>query len=248
MTAEGVGREASGEFAALLIPHRHGRAPARISSPVFPRAEIRYSRTMANTGTSQSGLALFRILLWGMVVVVGVAAAALYMWRPSTGPAGLTGAPFTLQSTAGGTFTEASFKGSPTLLFFGYTFCPDVCPTTMAELATLRQQLGISPDKLKIVFATVDPARDTVAQLKTYLSGFGTPIIGLSGTDAEVEQAKAAFGIYSRKGTDDGTGTYLVDHTATVFLLGKDGEFEGTIAYGEDQKSAADKIRRLVGA
>ncbi|MDR3475288.1 MAG: SCO family protein [Devosia sp.] len=202
---------------------------------------------MAAPNTSPSGLALFRIILWGVVIVIGVAATALYLWRPPAGPAGLTGAPFTLQSTAGGAFTQASLKGSPTLLFFGYTFCPDVCPTTLAELATLRQQLDLGPDKLKIVFATVDPARDTIKQLQGYLAGFGTPIIGLSGTDAEVEQAKAAFGVYSKKGPDDGTGTYLVDHTATVFLLGRDGEFEGTLAYGEDQKTAAEKIKRLVG-
>jgi protein SCO1/2 len=194
-----------------------------------------------------SGLALFRGILWGMVVVVAIAAAGLYFWRPPAGPVGLTGAPFTLQSTAGGTFTEASFKGSPTILFFGYTFCPDVCPTTLAEMSALRQQLNVSPSDLKIVFATVDPERDTVKQLTTYLSGFGTPIIGLTGTDQQVEQAKAAFGIYSKKGPDDGTGTYLVDHTATVFLLGKDGEFEGTIAYGEDQKDAAAKLKRLIG-
>jgi len=194
-----------------------------------------------------TGIALFRIVLWAMVVVVGLAAGALYFMKPPVAPVGLTGTPFTLQSTAGGQFTEANLKGTPTLMFFGYTFCPDVCPTTLAELSALRQQLNIAPKDLQIVFATVDPARDTVKQLTTYLSGFGTPIIGLTGTDAQVEAAKAAFGIYSKKGPDDGTGSYLVDHTATVFLLGRKGEFEGTIAFGEDQKAEADKIKRLIG-
>jgi protein SCO1/2 len=194
------------------------------------------------------GLALFRIVLWAMVGVTALAAGGLYLMRPPAGVVGLTDAPFTLQSTAGGSFTQASLKGTPTALFFGYTFCPDVCPTTLAEMSALRQQLGVQPKDLQIVFATVDPARDTLKQLATYLSGFGTPIIGLTGTDGQVEQAKAAFGIYSKKGPDDGTGTYLVDHTATVFLLGRQGEFEGTIAYGEDQKAAADKIKRLVGS
>jgi protein SCO1/2 len=203
---------------------------------------------MANPKKPLSGLALFRIVLWALVVVVGLAAAGLYLIRPPVGPVGLTGAPFTLQSTAGGSFTQADFKGTPTLLFFGYTFCPDVCPTTLAELSALRQQLNLGPDKLKLVFASVDPERDTVGQLTQYLSGFGTPIIGLTGTPAQVEVAKAAFGVYSKKGKDDGTGSYLVDHTATVFLLGKDGEFEGTIANGEDQKATADKVKRLVGA
>ena len=194
-----------------------------------------------------SGIALFRIVLWVLVVVVGGAAAGLYFLKPPVGPVGLTGAPFTLESTAGGQFTQASLKGTPTLMFFGYTFCPDVCPTTLAELSALRQQLKLTPQQLRIVFATVDPERDTLQQLTTYLSGFGTPIIGLTGTQAQVDEVKAAFGVYSKKGKDDGTGTYLVDHTATVFLLGKNGEFEGTIAYGEDQDSTAQKLKRLVG-
>jgi protein SCO1/2 len=194
-----------------------------------------------------TGLALFRIVLWGMVVVVGIAAGALYFMKPPVAPVGLTGAPFTLQSTAGGQFTEANLKGTPTLMFFGYTSCPDVCPTTLSDLTSLRQQLNIAPKDLQIVFATVDPTRDTLKQLTDYLSGFPTPIIGLTGTDAQVEAAKAAFGVYSKKGPDDGTGTYLVDHTATVFLLGRKGEFEGTIAYGEEQKAEADKIKRLIG-
>jgi protein SCO1 len=195
-----------------------------------------------------TGLALFRIVLWALVVVVGLAAAGLYFWKPPAGPVGLTGAPFTLESTAGGEFTQANLKGTPTLLFFGYTFCPDVCPTTLAELTAAREQLKLTPQQVQIVFASVDPDRDTLKQITGYLSGFGTPIVGLTGTQAQVDAAKAAFGIYSKKGPDDGTGTYLVDHTATVFLLGKDGEFEGTIAYGEDQKAVADKIKRLAGA
>jgi protein SCO1/2 len=204
----------------------------------------------ANSKKPLSGLALFRIILWTAVAIVALIAGLLFAMnrtQQNTQLAGLTGAPFTLDSTAGGQFTEASFKGAPTLLFFGYTFCPDVCPTTLAELTAAREQLGISPDKLRIVFATVDPERDTLDQLKKYLSNFSGSVIGLTGTDAQVQQAKAAFGIYSQKGPDDGKGTYLVDHTATVFLLGKDGEFEGTIAYGEDQKASNDKIKRLVG-
>ena len=204
----------------------------------------------ANQKKKLSGLALFRILLWTAVAIVALLAGLMFAMnrtQQNTQLAGLTGAPFTLDSTAGGQFTQASLKGTPTLLFFGYTFCPDVCPTTLAQLTAAREQLGITPDKLRIVFATVDPQRDTLDQLKKYLSNFSGSVIGLTGTEAQVEQIKAAFGIYSKKGTDDGTGTYLVDHTASVFLLDKDGEFKGTIAYGEDQNAADDKIKRLVG-
>ena len=203
---------------------------------------------MATKKSSTGGLALFRAALWVMVVVVAIGAAALYFWRPPVGPVGLTGAPFTLDATTGGEFTQASLKGTPTALFFGYTNCPDVCPTTLSELAALRQQLSLGPDKLKIVFVTVDPTRDTLAQMTSYLSGFGTPMIGLTGTVAQVEQAKAAFGVYSKNGVPDASGSYSVDHTARVFLLGKNGEFEGTLAYDEDQKAAAEKLKRLAGA
>jgi protein SCO1 len=200
------------------------------------------------TRKSLSGLMLFRIILWAVVAVVGLVAVTIYFLRPPAGSVTVAETPFTLQSTAGGPFTEASFKGSPTLLFFGYTFCPDICPTTLAELTAIREQLKLTPQDVKIVFATVDPERDTLKQLQSYLAGFGTPIIGLTGTDAEVERAKKAFGIFSQKGPDDGTGTYLVQHTATVFLLDKDGGFQGTITYGEDVKDATAKIKRLVSA
>jgi protein SCO1 len=205
---------------------------------------------MPATPQQTSGLRLFRIFLWSAVVVVAVFAVAWRLWFPPAGlgPTGVTGAPFTLQSTAGGSFTEASLKGTPTLVFFGYTSCPDVCPTTLAELTAIRGDLKLSPDKLRIVFATVDPKRDTLPQLTSYLSGFGTPLIGLTGSEAEVEQAKQAFGIYSKKQPADANGNYLVDHTATVFLLGKGGEFEGTLAYGESQADETAKIKRLVGA
>ncbi len=194
-----------------------------------------------------SGLKLFRAILWTMVVVVAIAAGALYVMKPPASVVGLSAAPFTVHSTEGGDFTQASLKGTPTLLFFGYTFCPDVCPTTLAELTALRSGLKLTPQALRIVFTTVDPQRDTLPVLRQYLSGFDSPVIGLSGTPADVDAIEAAFGIYAKKGADDGTGTYLVDHTATVFLLGHDGEFEGTIAYGENQAAASEKVKRLVG-
>jgi protein SCO1/2 len=193
------------------------------------------------------GLSRFRLVLWGLVALVAIGATAMFIFRPPAAPVGLTGAPFTLQSTAGGAFSQDSLKGKPSLVFFGYTYCPDVCPTTLAELAGLREQLKLSPDQLRIIFATVDPERDTVPVLANYVSGFGTPVIGLSGSVAEVEAAKSAFGIYSKKVNDDGKGNYLVDHTATVFLLDRNGAFQGTIAFGEDNAAAQAKIKRLVG-
>jgi protein SCO1/2 len=200
--------------------------------------------------SQRSAMARLRLVLWGLVVLVAIGAIAVYVIKPGRGHAelGLTGKPFALSATDGTTFTQASLKGTPTLLFFGYTFCPDVCTTTLAELAGYREQLKLAPNQLRIVFATVDPDRDTLKVMKEYLASFGTPVLGLTGTDAQVEAAKSAFGVYSKKIDEDGKGNYLVQHTATVFLLNSSGSFETQIDYGEDSASALAKIRKLAGA
>jgi protein SCO1 len=193
-------------------------------------------------------IARFRIILWTLVVVAALAATALYVFKPPAVPVGVVGTPFALESTKGGTFTQADLKGAPSLVFFGYTFCPDVCPTTMAESVQWRDALGIKPEQLRTIFVTVDPERDTKDALTSYLSAFDPNIIGLVGNADQTAAAKASFGVFSEKGQADKSGNYLVNHTATVFLIGKNGEFEGTIDYGEDTKSAEAKIKRLIGS
>ena len=192
-------------------------------------------------------IARFRIILWTLVVVAALAATALYVFKPPSLPVGVTGTPFTLQSTKGGSFSQADLKGTPSLVFFGYTFCPGVCPTTMAGSVQWRADLAIKPEQLRTIFVTVDPERDTKDVLTTYLAAFDPNIIGLVGNADQTAAAKASFGVFSEKGQADKTGSYLVNHTATVFLVGKNGEFEGTIDYGEDTKSAEAKVKRLIG-
>lgn len=195
-----------------------------------------------------SGLSRLRMFLWGMVIITGIGATVLYMVRPPERPIGLFGGNFELQSTAGGTFTQDDLKGTPSLIFFGYTFCPDVCPTTLAESTAWRQALDLSTDDLRLIFVSVDPERDTLEALTDYLGGFHSPVIGLTGkTMVEVEEAKKAFGIYSAKVEDASSTDYLIDHTASVFLIGEDGRFEGTISFGEERDTAIAKIRKLVG-
>lgn len=188
-----------------------------------------------------------RLILWALVVIVGVGATVLYFVRPPQRPIGLFGAKFSLTSTKGGTFTQNDLKGEASLMYFGYTYCPDICPTTLYDTTTWRKQLGISPDQLRIIFVTVDPERDTIDLLKKYLGSFAPDIIGLRGTAAETEAAKKAFGVYSKKVVDASSTDYLVDHTANVFLLDKNGVFQGTLDYGEDPDVAKAKIKKLVG-
>lgn len=201
---------------------------------------------MDNELTTNNTLRNFRIVLWVLVAVAAIGATALYVFRPPQRPLGVTGQDFALTSTQGGTFTQNDLRGTPSLVFFGYTFCPDVCPTTLAETTAWRAQLGLSPEQLRIVFVTVDPERDTPDMVKAYVEGFDPSVIGLVGSLEETEKAKAAFGVFSEKAGDVDSEFYLVNHTALTFLIGGDGSFEGTIAYEEASDSARAKIEKLV--
>ena len=188
----------------------------------------------------------FRIVLWALVAVVAIGATALYVFRPPARPLGVTGQEFALNSTKGGAFTETDLRGTPSLVFFGFTFCPDVCPTTLAETTAWRSELGLTDKDLRIIFVSVDPERDTIAMVKSYVAGFDPSIIGLVGSSLEqTENAKKAFGVFSEKTGDPGDPYYLVNHTALTFLVGADGSFEGTVAYEEDHNTAVAKVKRL---
>lgn len=196
--------------------------------------------------TTNATLRNFRIVLWVLVAVAAIGATALYVFRPPQRPLGVTGQEFALASTQGGSFTQNDLRGTPSLIFFGYTFCPDVCPTTLAETTAWRAQLGLAPEDLRIIFVTVDPERDTPEMVKAYVEGFDPSVIGLVGSVEETEKAKAAFGVFSEKSGDVDSEFYLVDHTALTFLIDADGTFEGTIAYEEASDTALGKIERMV--
>ena len=192
-----------------------------------------------------------RLALW---IVLGLFAAGIVvlLWRQSElQPAvtqsslGTIGGPFTLVGTDGKPFASSRLNGKPAAVFFGFTHCPDVCPTTLARLSKLRRDLGKGDDALSIVFISVDPERDTPAEVGTYLKLFDTPVVGLTGTTAQIDQVKKQFGVYSRK-VDQPSGGYSVDHTATVMLLDGDGKFVATLSPEEGNAVALDKIRRVV--
>jgi protein SCO1 len=188
----------------------------------------------------------FRMVLWGLVVVAAIGATLLFLFRPPANPLAVTGQPFALASTAGGEFTQNDLRGTPSLVFFGYTYCPDVCPTTLAESVAWKEAAGISDEQLRTIFITVDPERDTREVLTEYLAGFDPDVIGLVGTPEQTEAAKASFGAFSERVGKADEEFYLVNHTASVFLIGADGSFEGTIAYGEPMETAVGKIKKLV--
>jgi protein SCO1 len=191
-------------------------------------------------------LKTLRIILWVLVAVAAVAAGALY-WREagSRQPQPMQvsfGGPFTLIDGKGQPFPSSRLAGRPYAVFFGFTNCPDVCPTTLARLVKLRRQLG-DEDAFQIVFITVDPERDGPAEVGRYAGLFDSPVIGLTGSPAQIARVKKDYGIYSEKaGTGD---NYSVDHTATVLLFDKTGRFQSTISHDETDSAALAKLRRL---
>ncbi|WEK03600.1 MAG: SCO family protein [Candidatus Devosia phytovorans] len=194
-----------------------------------------------------ANLARIRMILWGLVGVAAVGAIGLYAYSATSRTAeaaGLGHGDYQLATVTGEPFNRQSFDGNPSLLFFGFTHCPEVCPTSLAEIASWYEALGDEASDLKAYFVTVDPERDTPAVLEDYVSWTGH-VTGLVGTPEETEKATRAWAVYAAKVSLD-DGSYTMDHTASVFLLDKEGEFSGTIAYREDSATALGKLRNLL--
>jgi protein SCO1 len=154
------------------------------------------------------------------------------------------GGPFRLTTHEGKTFTDENLKGKPFAVFFGFTHCPEVCPTTLYDLTQDLQALGRDAEKLNVAFITVDPAQDTSELMKTYLSSFDPRIVGLTGTEEEIAAAAKAYKVYYRKvPTESG---YTMDHTATIFLMDSKGDFFGTSNFQEAQDIRRGKLKQLI--
>jgi protein SCO1/2 len=153
-----------------------------------------------------------------------------------------------LRDQNGAARSAGDFAGRPVALFFGFTYCPDVCPTTLTTLAAARDNLGaagIDSSRLQILFVTVDPERDTPDQLKQYLSLFEAEVTGLTGSPKKVRSALKQFGVFAQK-TDQGDGDYLYDHSAAVFLYRDDGSFKGTIVHNEPIAFITEKLKSIL--
>ena len=196
-----------------------------------------------------TALSRFRMILWGLVVLAALGATALFIFAPPRSPAaGLGGGTYSLVETAGAKVDQTIFTGHPSLLFFGYTHCPDVCPTTMAEMADWFQQLGPDAKDLRAYFVTVDPERDTADVIRDYVGWTDGKVTGITGSPEEIRKIVDAWKVLAEKVPGGEGGEYTMNHTASVFLVNAQGGFEGTIAYGENADTAVAKIRKLVGA
>jgi protein SCO1/2 len=180
-------------------------------------------------------------LFFGLAVVLALGAAAL-TWRSAATDAvsdgqgnAAIGGSFTLTDQDGHTRTDRDFRGRWMIVYFGYTFCPDVCPTTLQTLADSLRRLGPRAQRIVPVLITLDPARDRPSVLKKYLAAFGYPFVGLTGTKGEIASVAKAYRIYYAQRPLPGGG-YSVDHANTIYLMGPDGRFVSLL---DDQQNAA---------
>lgn len=192
-----------------------------------------------------------RRFLVGAGLAIGVAVVAggeyLVISREETPVpvAGSVGGAFTLERDDGTAFTEKNLLGKPALIYFGYTFCPDVCPTTLAHIGAWLKALGPQAADIRAVFVTIDPARDTGAQMRQYLAAFDPRIIGLTGTPAEIATIAKAYKVYYRKvpGKD---GNYAMEHSSYIYLMNAKGALAGLIGEDEPQAQALAAIRTVL--
>jgi len=184
-----------------------------------------------------------------VAILVWVAVAAVWP-TPKDGalsPVSGIGGPFSLIDHREKHVTERDYLGRPTVVFFGFTYCPDVCPTTLLDLTNRLGELGALASRLNVLFITVDPERDTPEQLALYLSSFDPRITGLSGSEADVAEAMKAYRAIARK-VPLKEGGYTMDHTATIYMMNETGQFVGLISYQEPEASTRAKLRRLLNA
>jgi protein SCO1/2 len=193
-----------------------------------------------------------RIAAWTAVALLLVAVGVAYVLRPDVANISVSlplsariGGPFELTTHEGRRLSSAELEGKPFAVFFGFTHCPDVCPTTLLELTNLIKRLGPDADRMRFLFITVDPERDTPEQLKLYMSNFDPRIVGLTGTPEEIAGVARAYGAFYQKVPTKNGFTY--NHTATVYLMGKDGHRVGTLADKEPEDVRVKKLQRLIG-
>ena len=189
-----------------------------------------------------------RLLLPLLIFAVGLAAlgvAAFVTLRDSDAPmTSSIGGPFTLAGSSGKTVTQKDFAGEPTLVFFGYTHCPDVCPATLFEMSEALRALG-ADKKVAALFVTVDPERDTPEVLKEYLASFDPRIVGLTGSREAIDAVLKEFRVYSRKVPGEGED-YTMDHTALIYLMDKQWRFVRPFRLDRSPAEAAAELAKYL--
>jgi protein SCO1/2 len=189
------------------------------------------------------------------LVVIGAFAGSLVvglvlmLWvmgglKHATAPASI-GGPFQLTDQAGQTVTEKSMQGHPTLIFFGFTHCPDVCPTTLLEISEVLRVMGKDADSVNAYYISVDPERDTAAAMKDYLSSFDPRLKGLVGNSEAIAKVLSEYRVYAKK-VPLKDGDYTMDHTALIYLMDRDGKFVSPFNLNRKPEEAASDLKRYL--
>ena len=189
------------------------------------------------------------ILLFSIVILLlsaGLAAYSLFGIRGTaiqtgTGEA-LVGGPFTLVDQTGKSITDKDFRGKYMLIFFGYTYCPDVCPTELQVMMAALDTLGPRAAEVQPIFITIDPDRDTSEVMQSYVENFGPSLVGLTGTAEQIAQVAKAYRVYYAKSGNTKTQDYLMDHSSIIYLMGPDGHFVKHFTYTTDAAALAEGI------
>ncbi|MCV6574800.1 MAG: SCO family protein [Cohaesibacter sp.] len=194
--------------------------------------------------------------LIAVVAVIGIGAMTIDWYRAEMkaqmAKGGQTsvriGGPFTLTNHLGQQVSEKDYADKPFVIFFGYTYCPDVCPTTLADMIGWVDALGDDVDKLSYLFVTIDPERDNPDAMGEYVGAFFDQLVGLTGTQEQIDAVSKAYRVYAKRVEDeDGDPeAYIMDHTASIYLMKQNNEFMGTISYGEAHESALGKLQKLI--
>jgi protein SCO1/2 len=193
------------------------------------------SRVLIMLSAFVAGLVLF------FAVIMLVAGRAPTSIVPQ---ASAVGGPFRLVDQDGKVTTDQDFKGKPFLVFFGFTHCPDVCPTALFEISEVFGKLGADAERVRALFITVDPERDTPEKLKDYLASFDSHVRGLTGDPAAVQAVTKSYRVYSKKVPLEGGKDYTMDHTAIVYLMDKEGRFVAPFNLKRRPEEAATELRR----
>ena len=208
---------------------------------------------MTQKAPPKSRLKQVRLLLWALVALAAIGTAALYLIaraqthtpEATAGPVKSSfGGPFTLVGSDGKPFSSQALAGKPYAIYFGFTRCGEVCPTTLSRLVKLRREAA-NEQAMHIVFVTIDPANDGPKEVGQYASLFNAPVIGLTGSQAQIDQVKKQYGIFAKAMPHAQPGQEM-EHTATVLLFGRDGRLGGTISSDEPDSDALAKIKKLV--
>lgn len=194
------------------------------------------------------------MVLAGVAIALAIGLVGRALWLDPRGGGGrdgsvtgtaLVGGPFTLTDQDGNRVTDAQFRGKLMLIYFGYLYCPDVCPTTLLDMTQAVEKLGQAGDAVQPIFITVDPQRDTPEEIKKFLGNFHPRFAGLTGSPAEIQAVAKAYRIYYAKATG-GERDYLVDHSSLVFLMDRGGKYLTHFPHNTRPEAMAAAIKKFL--